>query len=193
MRDGATRAYREVHVLEGEMGVILKGPEPNDRGTVDFIVEVEGRPIAVSASPLGVGAEMTEPLELVNRAMAVVAGHVKANRSTLQDLYREAARLRRAAGNAPLVGNTRSEEVRLQLPPQVKKSGLLLKTRTRGVEVRVLILKGGGLIDDCDEWDSMNDLDRDAAITAALDWVFANIPMAEQAGLDVGLLEELWR
>jgi len=55
------------------------------------------------------------------------------------------------------------------------------------------VLEAGGVIDDCDDWRNVTDVDRASAFTAVLDYVFANREESAVLGIDVGLLEELYR
>jgi len=59
--------------------------------------------------------------------------------------------------------------------------------------LRILVLEAGGVIDDCDDWRNVTDVDRASAFTAVLDYVFANREESAVLGIDVGLLEELYR
>lgn len=55
------------------------------------------------------------------------------------------------------------------------------------------IFREGAFIDHCDAWQAVSDVDRDEAVTIALDYIFAHRDWAAGLGLDVALLEELWR
>ena len=59
--------------------------------------------------------------------------------------------------------------------------------------MRVLVFEGGGMIDDCDDWRTVTDVDRDSAFTAVLDHIFANREESAALGIDVQLFEELYR
>jgi hypothetical protein len=59
--------------------------------------------------------------------------------------------------------------------------------------VEVLVFAEGGFVDHCEDWQAVSEIDRDEAVTSALDWIFAHPDWAAGLGLDVGLLEELWR
>jgi hypothetical protein len=52
---------------------------------------------------------------------------------------------------------------------------------------------GGGVIDDCDDWRVVTELDRDSAFTAVLEHVFANREESAALGIDVRLFEGLYR
>jgi hypothetical protein len=60
-------------------------------------------------------------------------------------------------------------------------------------EILVAFFKNGGLIDRCDDWDLVTDVDRDAAVTCAIDGIIANPAAAQAAGVDPQLIEEIWR
>jgi hypothetical protein len=177
----------------GAESKLVDGPVPNEYGAVEFLVEVGEHRVKVSASPLGVGVSANESLDAGNLASVAVNRYVDANRSRMKELYREAAKLRRTAGNRPLVGNTRCDRIRVTSEPQARRNGIVVATQAGIAKVNVFLFNDGGLIDDCDDWSQVTDEDRDAAITAALDWVFNHRMKAVALGLDVDLLEELWR
>jgi len=175
---------------------ITEGPTPDERGNVSFKVKVGDEIVIGVANPCGVGwqGEITlGNLAVVNAAMATVQDFVAVHQHEMPQLYREAARLRRDKGNPPPVGNTRRGQFELVGQPTRAANSVRFTARSAWATVEVLIFREGGFIDHCDDWQAVSDADRDEAMTIALDYIFAHPGQAAGLGLDVGLLEELWR
>jgi hypothetical protein len=178
------------------VGRIDGGPTPDEHGYVSFKVTVGDEDMVGLASPCGVGCRgEVRPgnLATVNAAMKAVRDFVKAHEHEMPGLYREAARLRRDKGNPSPAGNTRRGLFELVGQPTRAADSVRFTARSAWAKVEVLIFRGGGFIDHCDDWQAVSDADRDEALTIALDYVFAHAEEATGFGLDVGLLEELWR
>lgn len=172
---------------------ILGAPTPVDDGSVLFSVGIGGRAIEVTASPLGVGASRSEDRELANAAVTAVFAFLRSHRAEEIEWYRVAAKLRRQARKPPLAGTTESEDSRVVGGPTARSDGMILVVMVRNVELRVGVFRSGHIVDDCDAWESVTAADRDAAMGTALDWIFENPGRASEFGLDVALLDELWR
>jgi hypothetical protein len=91
-------------------GTIVGDPAPDEQGMVSFEVQVGNEIVIGVANPCGAG--LREDFAAVNSdvasaVMRVVSQFVQEHRDEMPGLYREAARLRRAAGNAPFFGNLR--------------------------------------------------------------------------------------
>lgn len=169
------------------------GPIPKDSGAVEFLVHVDGLDVVVSASPLGIGVSADVPVPVGNTASAFVAKYIAANGSTMTQLYRDAARLRKSAGNPPLLGDESGYPVSIRGQPQLRGRAVLFRVDVHSSgELRVLIFPEGGIIDDCDDWDGVTDAARRAAIRAVLNWVFANSAQVKFLGLDLDLLRDFW-
>jgi hypothetical protein len=171
---------------------IVTGPSPDDRGCVVFTVRVDSADVEVTTSPLGTGVSASENLDVGNKALRLVDDYWRTRPTERLTLLREAAQLRRNAGNPPLAANTRSEDVRLIGSPKRSGSGAKFGIQTPTTEMRVLVLADGGLIDDCDSWENVTDAERDAAFNAALTYIFAHPEEADGLGLDANLLRLLW-
>lgn len=65
--------------------------------------------------------------------------------------------------------------------------------RSEQADVEIMIYREGGFIDHCEDWDAISPEDLDEAFTLCLDYVLAHPAEATALGLDVNLLEELWR
>jgi len=177
------------------IGTIIEGPTPDEHGDVTFKVRVGDEVVVGVANPCGVGrrGEITRAnLDTTNAAMRAVQQFVKAHRTQMLTLYREAARLRRAAGNPAFAGNTRRGSVRLVGSPTKSASGsFVFAMRAGATEITILLFAEGGFIDHSNA--ELSDQDRDEAFTVCLDYVFAHPNEAAALGMDVVLLDELWR
>ena len=179
------------------VGTIIEGPTPDEQGNdVIFKVKVGDEIVVGVANPLGVGwrGEITrENLSATNATRVAISAFIKGHEHEMLPLYREAARLRREKGYPPPHGNTRRGRFALDGPPTRAGKSVRFTARSTGTKIDILIFREGGFIDHCDDWESVSDADRDEAITAMLDYIFAHPEQATDLGLDVSLLEELWR
>jgi hypothetical protein len=170
---------------------VISGPTPTPIGDVAFEVVCGNRTVTVSVSPLGIGSSEVD-VKVWNAACGAVGTQLPSNEEQLE-WFRAAARLRKAAGNPPLAGTTRTLDRTVVGAPTRKGGTVVYCTRVRSHAIRVLLFQSGGLMDDCDDWEGVTDEDRDAAITVALDHLFEHPDESRALGLDVPLLEELWR
>jgi hypothetical protein len=178
------------------VGSITEGPTPDEYGNVGFRVRVGEEVVIGVANPCGVGwhGEITpENLAVANATMAAVQDYIDVHKQEMSELYREAARLRRGEGNPPPAGNTRRGHFQLVGQPARASNSVRFTVRSAWATLEVLIFREGGFIDHCDDWQTISDVDRDEAVTIALDYIFAHPDWAAELGLDVGLLDELWR
>jgi hypothetical protein len=178
------------------VGSITEGPTPDEHGNVIFKVSVGDEVVIGVANPCGVGwrGEITpENLAVVNASVATVQDFIKVHEHEMPQLYRDAARLRRSKGNPPPAGNTRRGQFELVGQPTRAANSVRFGARSAWAMIEVQIFREGGFIDHCDDWQAVSDVDRDEAVTLALEYVFAHPDRAADLGLDVGLLEELWR
>lgn len=137
--------------------------------------------------------EASGDLETKSKVMRAVDRFIAEHRSEALGWYREAARLRRAAGNPPLIGASSARHVSVVGRPQPRGRNVLFCTQGAPTELRVILLEGGGMIDDCEDWTTVTDVDRHSAFTAVLDHVFANREESTALGIDAQLFEELYR
>jgi hypothetical protein len=172
---------------------ILNGPIPDASGCVVFTVGSDDNTIEVAASPQGIGVPPEAPPDLVNEALAIVATYLKEHADEELEWYRRAATLRRSAGQTAPVGNTRDDTAEVSGRVQSHAAGAVLKVLVASIEIRVLVSARGGLMDETDDWDLVTDVQRDAAITKALDYLLENPQEARSVGLDPDLLGLLWR
>ncbi len=173
---------------------IVGSPTPEATGYVVIKVRVGGRVFRGLSCPLGHGADMGDAdLPTQGRVMLAVHRFMDEHQSEAPGWYREAAKLRRLAGNPPLIGASMARHVSVVGWPQPRGRGVLFRTQGAPTELRVLLFEGGGVIDDCDDWRAVTDLDRDSAFTAVLEHVFANREESAALGIDVRLFEELYR
>jgi hypothetical protein len=96
------------NVSEELTGTIVGGPTPDEFGMVTFKVQVGDEIIIGVAHPCGSGTRddsATMKAGVASVVMGVVSRYVEQRGEHMTPLYREAARLRRAAGNPPLAGN----------------------------------------------------------------------------------------
>jgi hypothetical protein len=111
-------------------------------------------------------------------------------------LYREAARLRRAAGNAPIFGNLRRGRFAVVgAPVKLGDVGARFIAQAGEMRLTVVVSKGGGfdVIELYDDFKDVSNEDQSEAVTVCFDHIFAHPEEAAALGLDVGLLDELWR
>jgi hypothetical protein len=132
---------------------IVRGPTPTENGTAIFIVETSDRMVEVSASPLGIGLPPDIPLEPGNAALNIVSDYIREHEAEELDWYRDAARLRRAAGRPALAGNTREPQGQVVGALQRRESGAILAVVVSNIEIRVAVSATGGLMDDTDDWE----------------------------------------
>jgi hypothetical protein len=177
---------------------LVDGPTPDERGMVAFNVRVGDEIVVGIACPCGFGVR--EGVDSVSAAVAsavmhVVVQYAEEHKDEMLPLYREAARLRRAAGKPPILGRTRRGTAKLVGAPISNGHGVtVFVTMVGSVELKVLFFKDGGLIDSWNEEQAASEEDRDEAITLCLDYIFAHPEEATaELGLDVALLDELWR
>lgn len=171
--------------------VILGGPVPTDSGACIFSVRVGEQLVQISVSPLGLSFEQEG--SVAGLARDQVQLYLRSNGPTMTEAYRDAARLRRASGNPPPAGNTRSPRATLDGAPIQKSSCTLFSTQTERGEIRVICFKDGAILDDCDNWAVVRPVDRDAAMTCVIDWIIENPQLAGAVGVDPNLIEDLWR
>ncbi len=179
-------------------GTIVGGPTPEDDGNVTFRVKVQQRVVTGTANCCGYGFrgdESTDPA-LRNAVIVAVSQYAGEHRAIMPALYREAARLRRGAGNPPLAGNTRRGRVHIVGSPIALQDGsALFTTMAAGAPIKVVIFRDGGFIDHCDYDAPVTDDDRDEAFAVCLDHVLSHPSQVAALGLDLDLdlLAELWR
>jgi hypothetical protein len=171
---------------------VISGPTLSPFGHVMFGVRYRDGVITVWQGPVGMGAEV-EDVDAWNAACKAVRSFWRPSEEEKWGAFRAAARLRKAAGNPAPSGNTRSPEASVVGEPTVKGSFVIYETRVRTHAIRVYILDSRIVSDDCDDWSGVTNEDRDAAITVALDHVFSHPEESRAVGLDLALLDELWR
>jgi hypothetical protein len=173
---------------------IVEGPTPEASGYVVLKVRVDGHVFRGLACPLGHGADMSNA-DLPTKSKVTHAVHrfMDEHQGDALGWYREAARLRRLAGNPPLIGASTSRHVSVVGQPESRGRCVVFRTQGAPTELRVIVFEGGGVTDDCDDWRTVTDIDRDAATTAVLDHIFENREESAAFGIDVELLEELYR
>jgi hypothetical protein len=171
----------------------MSGPVPTRGGWVEIVVRVGVHDVVVTSSSLGFGIGVDVDLAVGNPAMILVSRYTHDHRSEMADLYREAARLRRAAGNPPLAGTSRSDRVRLVQGSRGARGAVAVDVIAGETPIRVFVFHDGGVIDDWDGAGNVTNEDRDTALRIALDEILADRETAARLGLDPDLLEELWR
>jgi hypothetical protein len=172
---------------------IVEGPTPEASGYVVLKVRVDDRVFRGLACPLGYGPDKSDAdLPTENRVMRAVHRFMDEHRGEALGWYREAARLRRLAGNPPLIGASTSRHVSVVGQPQRRGRCVLFRTQGAPTELRVVVFEGGGVTDDCDDWTTVADIDWDAATTGVLKHIFANRKESAALGIDMELLEELY-
>jgi hypothetical protein len=175
---------------------IVEGPTPEATGYVVIKVRVGENVYRGLACTLGFGSGAgieDGDLETKSKVMRAVDRFMDEHRSEALGWYREAAKLRRAAGNPPLIGASTARHASVVGRPQPRGRAVLFRTQGAPAELRVFVLEAGGVIDDCDDWMKVTDVDRDSAFTGVLEYVFANREESAALGIDIGLLEELYR
>jgi hypothetical protein len=166
---------------------------------VSFKVQVGNEIVIGIAHPCGSG--LREDFASVNpdvasTVMRIVAQFVEEHRAQMPALYREAARLRRAAGNAPFFGNMRRGKFEVVgSPVKLGDAGARFITQAGEIRLTVVVSKDGGfdVIELYDDLVDVSNEDQSEAITVCFDYVFAHPEEAAALGLDVALLDELWR
>lgn len=164
-------------------GSITEGPTPDEYGDVLFQVRAGDETVIGVANACGVGwrGEITlENRAVVNATMATVGDFVEVHKQEMPSFYREAARLRRAKGNPPPAGNTRRGYFELVGQPTRVRNSVRFTVRSAWATVDVLIFREGGFVDHCDDWEAVSNLDRDEAVTIALDYIFAHPGWAQR-------------
>jgi hypothetical protein len=136
---------------------LLAGPTPTSHGYVVFQVAVAAQPpqvVEVLVTPGGgVGCsrllDLDVDLDVLNPAMVLVADHIRAIQVELSIAVRDAARLRKAAGNRPLYGNHRhhSPPPAVELRHETQDGYLLFDVDVAGIVVPVFAGPDGGLFD----------------------------------------------
>jgi len=177
---------------------VLAGPTPTLDGYVSFQVAVDSHPrqiVEVIVLPCGsVGSREPLDLNVLNPAMVLVADHVRVIAPDMAVAIREAARLRKTAGRAPLRGNHRNHSP----PPPVEvrrptaNGFLLFNVDVAGIVVPVIALPDGGICDLPEEPYPSGEPIGDIAVSAVLDYLFADPARARSLGMDLDLLELLW-
>jgi hypothetical protein len=179
------------------VGIIVDGPTPADDGNVTFRVQVGDEVLVGIANPCGGGCRepITDPnLAVSSATMRVVHQFIEEHGAEMLPLYREAARMRRAAGNAPIAGNTRRGLWQLVASPKKLDGAVVLFVTKAGARtIKVILFREGGFVDDCDDWEAVTDEDRDEAFTVCLDHVLDLADGGAELALDAALLDELWR
>jgi hypothetical protein len=174
---------------------IIEGPIPEATGYVVLKVRVGEDVFRGLACPLGVGADMTDDdLPTRDEVMRAVDRFISKHQSEVLGWYREAARLRRLAGNRPLLGTSPSRHVSVVGEPESRGSFVLFRTRGLSRELQVAVFTGVGAFElcVCDDPDPASGIDSDAAMTAVLEYIFVYREQSTALGIDVDLLEELY-
>jgi hypothetical protein len=180
-------------------GAIVGSPTPDESGMVAFTVQVGDGIVVGVAHPCGSGLKdrlSTVDPAIASAVMRVVSLYVEERGDEMLALYREAARLRRGAGNPPLAGCTRRGKVHVVgAPVKLADAGALFMTDACGVRLKVAIYNRGGFdfAEECEYVEAVSEEDRDEAVTVCLDYIFAHPDEATVLGLDVALLDELWQ
>jgi hypothetical protein len=178
---------------ESDKATVVSGPTFQESGAVEFLVLVGLRAVNVSLSPLGMGCGDGEPLDVTNAACRAVSQHVEKHHSEELGWYREAARVRRAAGKPPPIPVQRTDSLRLIASATPNGELLLLRFQTQQAELRVVLAPPAAIGEDSDDWTLVTEADRSAAYVAAVDYVLQNRELAASVGIDVDALEEIWR
>ena len=177
---------------------LLAGPTPTSHGYVVFQVTVAAQPpqvVEVIVTPGGgVGCSQLVDLDVLNPAMVLVADHIRAIQDELSIAVRDAARLRKAAGNRPLYGNHRhhSPPPAVELRRETQYGYLLFDVDVAGIVVPVFAGPDGGVCDLPEEPYPSGEPIGDIAVSAVLDYFFADPVRAHSLGMDLSLLELLW-
>jgi len=125
--------------------------------------------------------------------MVLVADHVRVIAPDMAVAIREAARLRKTARHAALRGNHRNHSP----PPPVEvhcptaNGFLLFNVDVAGI-APVGARPDGGICDLPEEPYPSGEPIGDAAVSAVLDYLFADPARARSLGIDLDLLELLW-
>jgi hypothetical protein len=181
-------------VEESLDAAIVAGPTPDASGQVLFKVRVGQRLVRVVAVPDGIGVDGEGGQRAdEGKAISAVSRFLKEHRAEEMAWHREAARLRREAGNPPPLGGRSSRDVAVLGEPRAYERSVVFRTRGPTAELRVVVSQTGSVIDDCDDWRGVTDDDRQSAISAVLEHIFAHPEQAAALGIDLALLEELHR
>lgn len=172
---------------------IISGPTPRELGDVVFVVRVENRTVTVSLSADGVGCDADQDLEDSNIAMRLVSAHVDERpQDEKLEWYKQAARLRRAAGKPRPFDFPRLPHITVSGEPIAGKYFVELAIDGVGVAHRILFSHRGGVSDECAHWPGLAEADRNAAFAAAIDYAFAHPEKMRAAGLDMEVFGELY-
>jgi hypothetical protein len=171
--------------------VIVEGPTPDASGDVLFKVQVGDRFTEVVACPDGLGF-LGEDLELGNKGTGAVASFLREHRDQEVEWYREAARLRRAAGKPPHIAPAPSTRVTVAESVHYDRF-VMFRTRGAPADICVFVFENGGLMDDCDDYGAVTDDDRLEAMSVVLHYIFTYPDDARALGIDVALLAEFYQ
>jgi hypothetical protein len=198
---------------EGPVGTIVGGPTPDEQGMVSFKVQLGNEIVIGVANPCGSG--LREDFAGVNAdvataVMRVVSQFVEEHSDEMPRLYREAARLRRAAGNAPIFGNLRRGRFAVVgAPVKLGEAGARFTTQAGEIRLTVVVSKGGGfdVIELYDDFKDVSNDDQSEAVTVCFDHIFAHpcrhrslgvpfsprspVPGSRRSGLQLEFLEPL--
>jgi len=173
-------------------GVLVAGPLPEPTGFVRFIVAVDGNPVPVLVNQNGVGAG-TENLTVANAATKTVHHFLRGIARAEQLVwFRESARLRRRVGNPPDVSPVASTRLRIVGDPRVRSGAVFFNIEGAAVAISVIVTEGGTLLDDCEDWPAVTNVDRFEAMGIVLHRLLADPDGTKAFGLDPVLLAELY-
>jgi hypothetical protein len=172
---------------------IVSGPTPDDSGLVLFQVRVGDRLVETYAEACGVGFSQDEDLEVASRAMSAVFRFLSEHEGEKLNWYREAARLRRVAGNPPPLDCAVADHITVRGTPVQYDGFVVFWIDGVSMDLKIMVSAEGGVHDECSDWSALADGDRSAAFAAALAYLFFHREEVTAMGLDVGLLDELYR
>lgn len=171
---------------------IVSGPTPDDSGDVLFVVRVEDRLATIRASADSVGFAGGDNFDDCNVASGLIHAFLRDRPHEEKiEWYKEAARLRRAAGNPPPYELPRLTHIVVAGEPVPGQSFVRLAIEGAGVPLFILFSHRGGVGDLCDDWSRLNPADRNAAFATAVDYALANRDKMVAAGLDMDLFTAL--
>lgn len=171
---------------------IISGPTPDASGDVVFKVRVRDRIIETHAWPCGMETVRDDDLDAGQDAAHTVCQFLREHADEVLSWYREAARLRRAAGNPGPFDLTTVPRITVVGNPQQFRGFVEFKIGGVPMDLRVDVFEEGGIMDDCDDWSALNQADRNAAFAATLQYVFSHREEVTALGLDVDLLAEFY-
>ncbi len=173
--------------------IIIGGPTPTKHGDVIFQVDVDGTPVTVTRSPMGIGVVDCEDIQLGNLAMRAVGEWVKSRMDDEWQWYRRAAALRKEAGISRLAGNSKSYGVHLVgVPTRKNNSIVVFNLRVSNVELSIDLIDNRTFLDNTEHLDLVSDSDRDAALGLVLDYIIDHREESARLGIDVDAIFELW-